>query len=49
MIRGFDCITYKDICWFPTQFYLEKMKKDNETGKQSADDRDHIPGRYREP
>ena len=43
MIRGFDCITYKDICWFPTQFYLEKMKKDNETGKQSADD--HRPER----
>lgn len=37
MIRGFDCITYKDICWFPTQFYLEKMRKENETGKPSAD------------
>ena len=36
MIRGFDCITYKDICWFPTQFYLDKMRKENETGKQSA-------------
>ena len=53
MIRGFDCITYKDICWFPTQFYLDKMRKENETGKQPADlrkpIRDHRSGRYRQP